>query len=330
MRHMARWAVVIIAFASGGCLIPRFILTETEIIRPVDSTAVFGPRGEVRIPGFEEVLRIKWDSAGRTYLPDPAKSAFGYTGLRVARLRGDAFLVQVSIPDQEDLLPGFRLMVMRVTAAGDATPLGCEISAATAAKFGVVLRPPQDADVLDKFVSSADGQRADIIEMLRSQLPACLPLTRFDNFAPPMRELDTTRQPGSATNSAIAVRARKVGCRPCPSGACVLGAVTDEADLVVPGVATHLRAEGGKSLALARTNGEGRFFISGAPAGSNRLTLELPGFATTRIAKAFVIRSGRTYAFETPLIIRVAARDGDEEETDLMPFECPVYGAPPS
>lgn len=331
MRSMARWAVLVLAVVSAGCLVPHFIITETEVIRPADSTAVFGPRGELRIPGLDLTVQMKWDGTERTYLREPARSDSGhprsdsdYLGIRVARLRGNAFLVQVAQADEGDLGPRFLLVVMRVSAAGDATPLGCEISVATAARFGVVIRPDVDpGDSLSEFVNKADGQRADIIEMLRSQLPACLPLTRFDNFAPPAGELVATRLPRDAANSAIAVRARKAGCRPCPSGACVVGTVTDESGGILPGAYVSFRAAGGRSLADAVTNGEGRFFISRAPAGNHRLEVALQGFMTVRPAKAFTIQTGRTYAFEEPFTLRVGTLSVGED-VDLMPFECPA------
>jgi hypothetical protein len=74
--------------------------------------------------------------------------------------------------------------------------------------------------------------------------------------------------------------------------AAIAGVVRDGAGAVLPGTRVTVRDQSRTQIASATADGQGRYQVSGLPAGAVELSFELPGFNTTRIPSLLLPSSG--------------------------------------
>jgi hypothetical protein len=287
MRRMSRVMMLGAAANLIGCIVPRPLTTRTEVIAAADATPVFGDQAKMRV--FDKDLVLGWDKVSRAYVPRTPEAAYTLRTLRVARLKGDVYLIQAGI-DEKD----YFLLPVRVSRTREVTPLACEAPEAWAAEFGVRV-------TADDYKLELRGDRAGIIGLMASALATCTPLFQVDTFVAPGPEL---------TSVAAALGQDVPGCAPCPAGVggCVQGSVTDESGAELPGVTVRLEPRSSTAVAkVAPTNDAGGFFITSIPEGSYTLRLQLWGFAALETAEPFLVKRGLTSLFEAPFELRVTA-----------------------
>src|SRR5215472_12411205 len=147
VMKMIRTAVLGVTAGLVGCIVPPLLTTEIEVVTAADSTAVFGPKAELRLYG--DAAALTWDGAARMY----RGAANGLVrSVRVGRLKGDVFLFQAHV---EDELEGYALLLARVSNTNEVTPLACAVDDETAGVYGVRLRMPQE----HQYWAQARGDR---------------------------------------------------------------------------------------------------------------------------------------------------------------------------
>src|SRR5262245_44513905 len=299
VMKMIRTAVLGVAAGLIGCIVPPPLTTETEVVTSADSTAVFGPRAELRLYGGATTLT--WDEAARIYRGE----ADGLVrSVRVGRLKGDVFLFQAHVEELE----GYALLLARVSNTNEVTPLACAVDDATAGAYGVRLMKAQGLQLW----AQARGDRAGILGLLTASLGSCHPLLKVDKFLAPRAEL--------AAAAAGPGRKHVVpGCRSCPARACFQGTVTDESGAVLPGATIRLDPSpvGTKTVESQKS---GEFFLEGVPGGRYRLGVQMTGFASVW-SQPLSVRPGFTYFFEAPLPLKVATVE-ESVTISLEPLEC--------
>ncbi len=272
------------ASLSSGCIAPRLFQTQTEVVTPLDSAAVFGPEATVTF-GQERIV-FSWDAASRRYSPQ-ARGDSLISAFRVARLQGDTFLLQLRAEDED----GYLLTLFKISGTREIAPLTCDARPTQAQEFGVRL------DVGEGLLVQLAGDRAAIIRFLSNTLGSCTRPLQVAAVNPPKEELAKQVATGAAPGAARCA---------CPAGACVQGMVTDPPGAALPGATVRLVPKGIVRPGPGTTSNEsGSFFLSGVPSGDYDLMITLTGFA--RVAVPLSIRTGVTYVFDEPLAIPIAS-----------------------
>jgi Carboxypeptidase regulatory-like domain len=302
MRSLSRLALLGPALLGLlGCIVPRPLVTRTEVVGPGDSTPLFGQ--EVKVLLFDKGISLVWDERTRTYAVQAPQDLVDTRGIRVARLKGDVYLFQVARVEER-----YALVPARISRTREVTPLACSIPEEAAADFGI------RTTIVEDLFLDLRGDRSGILGLLTGILKTCNPLLRVDTLVPSGREL--------ATDAATPGRDDAGACSSCPSGGCVQGTVMDNLGGVLPGVAVKLEPQSPDGAALtAKSDDNGAFFFAAIPQASYRLRLELAGFINIVSGPAFYVKTGVTSVFDTPFVLQV----GPVEETITLkrePLRC--------
>jgi hypothetical protein len=292
-------------FAAGllltGCIVTPLLTTTTEVIAPGDAVPVFGTQAAIRVG--QQPLIFRWDPASQAYKPPPSDGGM-IKAARVARLKGDVYLLQ---GEMEDTTDGYVLVPFRVSGAREVMPLACDVPRTAAEAFGV------RTGSREGFALELAGDRAGIVGVLAAAVGSCKPQFQIDTFVPLGRELAAQAAVPGASPS---------GCRPCPAGACVQATVSDESGASLAGASIRAGTSSGAAGApTARSDASGNFLLTGLPDGRADLRIELAGFSALKVPP-IQVKSGTTYLFDEPFELVIAQPPFETVAPPRQPRPC--------
>jgi hypothetical protein len=285
-----------------GCFVAPPLTTKTEVIVSGDSAPVFGTQAAIRVGQHQ--LAFRWDTVSHTYVSQPPEGGL-VRAVRVARLKGDVYLLQAALEDETE---GYALIPFRVSGLREVMPLACDVPRAAAEEFGVHTGSP------DSLVLELAGDRAGIIGVLAGAVGTCKSQFQADTFVPSGREL--------APQAAVAEGGASGGCSPCPSGACIQGTLRDQTGASLPGATIRAAGAGATADSLtARSDARGNFLLAGLPDGRAGVRIELAGFSALKLAP-IQVKQGKTYLFDEPFELEIARQPFETTAAPRQPRVC--------
>jgi len=278
--------LIVMGLSLSSCIVTPPMTTKTEVIRALDGIPAFGRQAAVHVG--QQQLVFRWDATSHAYMPVTAGGGI-VNAFRVARLKGDVYLLQSEMEDEAD---GYMLLPFRVSGAREVQPLACDVPRAAAEEFGV--RTGSSEEVMLELV----GARPGIIGALTQAVSRCRPQLQIDTFVAMGQEL--------ARQGAAAPHGTSEGCRPCPVGACIQGTVRDQSGASIEGARVLASTpNNGSGAPSVQTDPDGDFLLAGLPDGRVELRIELTGFSPLRMAP-FQVARGTTYLFDEPFELSIS------------------------
>jgi hypothetical protein len=290
-----------VALLLTGCILVPPLKTTTEVITSGDAVPVFGAQAAIRVG--QRPLVLRWDAASHAYKFQPPEGGF-VKSVRVARLKGDVYLLQGELEDATD---GYVLVPFRVSGAREVVPLACDVPRARAEAFGVRTGSRED------LALELAGDRAGIVSVLASVVGNCKPQLQVDAFVPSGREL--------SSQAVVVPNGSADGCSPCPVGACIQGTLRDQTGASLPGATVRAIASGSAAPLSARSDASGNFLLSGVPDGRADVRIELAGFSALKVAP-IQVKGGTTYLFDQPFELQVAQPPFETVAAPRQPRVC--------